>query len=173
MTTPIAAVLDSTQLDPTRLDPSGLDPASLDSAGLDSALPHGSPWGDIDAFSVIADGVYEVSTPSHGGIYVSPAARVHMPAALLAFAPFSGEAGWYEEDCDWAIPTLAFAARMEAKHVIYAYNAVNSRPAYYGEAALDWLHQSDAASIVREIVLRENSRPAHGFQKQQAVVTAQ
>ena len=46
-----------------------------------------------------------VSTASHGGIRVSLTALARIPEPLQATA-YSG-AGWFEEDCDWAIPYLA------------------------------------------------------------------
>ncbi|HEX3729758.1 MAG TPA: hypothetical protein VHV47_08135, partial [Opitutaceae bacterium] len=46
----------------------------------------------------------EVTTPSHGGIRVSLTALARIPEPLRETS-FSGD-GWFEEDCDWAIPYL-------------------------------------------------------------------
>jgi hypothetical protein len=46
-----------------------------------------------------------VSTASHGGIVVSPAALDRVPEPLRGTS--YSAAGWFEEDCDWAIPYLA------------------------------------------------------------------
>lgn len=72
-----------------------------------------SPWGAIDLIEQLGRGVFCVSTASHGGIYLAPDRRAHMPASLVALDAPGGRgraraAGWYEEDCDWARVALAF-----------------------------------------------------------------
>lgn len=62
------------------------------------ALRGSSPWGSIDGISPLGPDACSVSTPSHGGIWVSPEANARIPAA------FRAASGWYEEDCDYAIP---------------------------------------------------------------------
>jgi hypothetical protein len=64
-----------------------------------------SPWGTIDSVTPLGPDALAVSTPSHGGIWVSPAALARIPEPLRA-TTYSG-AGWFEEDCDWCIPYLA------------------------------------------------------------------
>ena len=64
-----------------------------------------SPWGAVDHADALGPDVIVVSTPSHGGLWVSPEAMTSIPAALRATAYSSG--GWFEEDCDWCIPYLA------------------------------------------------------------------
>ena len=63
-----------------------------------------SPWGPIDGVSALGPDAVEVSTPSHGGIRVSLTALSRIPEPLRETS-FSGD-GWFEEDCDWAIPYL-------------------------------------------------------------------
>ena len=69
-----------------------------------SCLPEGcpklSPWGVVQHGEKLSDGVYAVSTASHGGIKCYPKANVRIPAI------FRANDGWYEEDCDWAIPVI-------------------------------------------------------------------
>jgi len=72
-----------------------------------------SPWGAVDHVQALGPDVVAVSTPSHGGLWVSPEAMTSIPAALRATAYSSG--GWFEEDCDWCIPYLALGLdRFEA-----------------------------------------------------------
>jgi hypothetical protein len=46
-----------------------------------------------------------VTTASHGGIRVSLTAWPRLPAPIRQTA-YSAD-GWFEEDCDWALPYLA------------------------------------------------------------------
>ena len=69
-----------------------------------SCLPEGcpklSPWGFVQHGEKLVDGVYAVSTASHGGIKCDRKANARIPAL------FRTPDGWYEEDCDWAIPAI-------------------------------------------------------------------
>lgn len=56
-----------------------------------------SPWGVIDACSSRGPDCVSVSTPSHGGLWLSPAALDRIPAAVRP------DTQWLEEDCSWAI----------------------------------------------------------------------
>jgi hypothetical protein len=64
-----------------------------------------SPWGLIDSVTPLGPDAVAVSTPSHGGIWVSPAGLARIPEPLRATVYSGG--GWFEEDCDWCIPYLA------------------------------------------------------------------
>jgi hypothetical protein len=63
-----------------------------------------SPWGTIDGVTPLGPEAVSVTTPSHGGIWVTPAALAKIPEPLRATAYSGG--GWFEEDCDWCIPYL-------------------------------------------------------------------
>lgn len=73
------------------------------------ARPQWSPWGKPDHAEQVFDGVWSISTPRHGGFYVSAERRKTMPEAWLN-ASFGrlGRDGWFEEDCDWCMIPLAF-----------------------------------------------------------------
>lgn len=62
-----------------------------------------TPWGVADYSEIIARGIVSYSTPSHGGIHVSPTLQNEMPEVLRV------ESGWYEEDCDWCLVAVAFS----------------------------------------------------------------
>jgi hypothetical protein len=64
-----------------------------------------SPWGSIQTVEPIGPDVVSVTTASHGGLRVSQTALSRLPEAIRETA-FSSN-GWFEEDCDWALPYLA------------------------------------------------------------------
>lgn len=63
-----------------------------------------SPWGPIQTVTPLGPDAVAVTTATHGGIRVSLTALARIPEPLRATA-YSGD-GWFEEDCDWAIPYL-------------------------------------------------------------------
>lgn len=69
-------------------------------------IPGGSsPWGSIQSVRVLGPDAAAVTTASHGGVRVSAAGLARIPGPLRQTACSGG--GWFEEDCDWAIPYLA------------------------------------------------------------------
>lgn len=59
-----------------------------------------SPWGEIDNCDEIADGIYSVSTSSHGGIMVAKTAKDFLSSKAKELSlRFNGYL-CYEEDCD-------------------------------------------------------------------------
>jgi hypothetical protein len=79
-----------------------------------------TPWGTSDSSKKHADGVVEVSTPSHGGFHLDPErnAKVH--------AAWRDKGGWYEEDCEWAIVALTFPDLFEPAHVEKAHTSAKN-----------------------------------------------
>lgn len=63
-----------------------------------------SPWGTIQTVEALGPEAVSVTTASHGGLRISPAAFARLPDGLRRTA-FSAD-GWFEEDCDWALPYL-------------------------------------------------------------------
>lgn len=61
-----------------------------------------TPWGEADSSRQIAVGIMEYTTPSHGGLHVSPSRLRQMPE------PYRLWGGWYEEDCEWAMVAVSF-----------------------------------------------------------------
>lgn len=66
--------------------------------------PNATPWGAAQSRVKIADGIWKVTTASHGGIWVAPNLRGKL---VVKETPFS-KGGWFEEDCDWAFVALSF-----------------------------------------------------------------
>ena len=75
--------------------------------------PRETPWGGAQRVERIAEGIWFVSTASHGGFWLAPYRRAEIPDALVA-ATILKTAEWFEEDVDWAIPALLFADDMRA-----------------------------------------------------------
>jgi hypothetical protein len=67
-----------------------------------TTIPTRSPWGTVDSYLIIAPGIIQVSTPSHGGIKLDRArnAQVHVAFRIAG--------GWYEEDCEVDIAIFTF-----------------------------------------------------------------
>lgn len=68
-----------------------------------SPRPTRSPWGTVQHAEELLSGVWVVDTASHGGVLITPERRRAMPDALRR------RALWYEEDCEWCLPVIAFA----------------------------------------------------------------
>lgn len=64
-----------------------------------------TPWGQSDSEKTIADGIIEVSTPSHGGIYLDDERIKQLPKDITNFTK---NLHWWEEDCDWVVPYIVF-----------------------------------------------------------------
>jgi hypothetical protein len=62
-----------------------------------------TPWGEAQDARVVAPGVGWVGTSGHGGVKLSPEMNRRMPDYMRR------PGGWYEEDCDWALPYAALA----------------------------------------------------------------
>lgn len=71
-----------------------------------------TPWGPAQQSRKIAPGIMEYSTAGHGGIHLSESRLAQLPEG--ARKPMWAGRGWYEEDCDWAVPFLSFPAEFEA-----------------------------------------------------------
>lgn len=60
-----------------------------------------SPWGMVQQIKVITDGIVFVSTASHGGLKLDRGMNKRVPDYMRR------KGGWYEEDCEAAIPVIA------------------------------------------------------------------
>jgi len=78
-----------------------------------------TPWGRADYTKMLAPGIFSVATPSHGGIKVDAQHNSSIPAYMRQ----SG--GWYEEDCDWAIPFVIFEKEIISHGEEYAVKSIN------------------------------------------------
>jgi hypothetical protein len=72
-------------------------------AGMGNVSPGcRTPWGEAQNVEVIAPGIVDVDTASHGGVKLSPARNKLVPAALRQ------RSGWYEEDCEAYVVSAVF-----------------------------------------------------------------
>lgn len=80
-----------------------------------TAAPRNSIWGAVDYADQVAPGWWSVGTPGHGGFILSAERVAMIPCAHLD-ASFNrdGHRGYFEEDCDWCIPALAFPEEFRA-----------------------------------------------------------
>lgn len=91
-------------------------------------LRDSTPWGSVDHEQEYAPGCVFVSTSSHGGFKISPELDIQIPKVAREAASCSPP-GWYEEDCEWAIPAYYLGAQAgfkpevikDAEQVIKAY----------------------------------------------------
>lgn len=71
-------------------------------------------WGEVDYVTKLAPGIVFATTPSHGGIWLSPAREQQIPEQIRTIARSYSATQWYEEDCDVVIPTLWFVSDLLA-----------------------------------------------------------
>ena len=72
-----------------------------------------SPWGGVHYQCDIAPGIAVVSTSSHGGVWLSPERASALPAwARTVASDYCPKPTWWEEDCEAAVPILAFWSDM-------------------------------------------------------------
>lgn len=105
--------------------------------------PRMTPWGENEGETYAAPGVVIVRTPSHGGVWLSPARRAQLPAAIRAgvgryiasvWRASPGE--WSEEDCEGPLVLACFASELNAEAVNVAAirrAALDVAGAYYPE----------------------------------------
>lgn len=79
-------------------------------------------WGVIDNITPLCQGVVFVSTPSHGGVWISAEHEASIPDNVKKPAREYAPAQWYEEDSDCIIP-LALIEGVPIAERQYAINA--------------------------------------------------
>ncbi len=84
-----------------------------------------TPWGHADHYENLGQGVFQVSTPSHGGIFV-PECMLHcIGDEGRAYAKkWSGSEQWYEEDCAWAYVAVNLTDRFSPAQVAQAHKTL-------------------------------------------------
>jgi hypothetical protein len=98
-----------------------------------------TPWGTADHVKEVAPGIWQVSTPGHGGYKLDRAnnARVHIA--------WRKEGGWYEEDCEWSRVAITFPEQFTESQCVHAvstakqytpdeYTAVTGKPVELAES---------------------------------------
>ena len=67
-----------------------------------------TPWGPSQTESVIAPGIINYETASHGGIWLSRNRIDEMPHYMRGHTWGSNGDHWYEEDNDWGFVALSW-----------------------------------------------------------------
>lgn len=116
-------------------------------SGLSEATPpEQTPWGRaIDRRWAGVDGLYSVSTESHGGYWVTDAVRATLEAAFPGFRPFAGWP-WLEGDCD-AMLVMALWPHLFPDHAVWSVWRMALSGATWCQAARairEWLETTDA-----------------------------
>ena len=104
------------------------------------AMP--TPWGKADGKHKIAAGVWDVSTPGHGGIMVGKkvARRLLSPAAIKRGMDW-GSWYCYEEDCNWALFAYEQPGLYAASWKTHAINPAEITP--------EWVRREAHDSLIR------------------------
>lgn len=84
------------------------------SGGLAPGVPKHSPWGKVISGKVIASGIIEVRTASHGGIRVYSRLNQTIPRS------FRTQDGWYEKSVMAAVPACFLHHFFEPREVLSA-----------------------------------------------------
>jgi hypothetical protein len=111
-----------------------------------------TPWGMADSVEKLNAGILRVGTPGHGGLFVPHELIAKMPRALAESNSYSGPgSNWFEEDCEWALPVIAFPELFDARDCYYAVRTVghDTKLGEYFYSASQWL-VSDAGKPARD-----------------------
>jgi hypothetical protein len=71
-----------------------------------------TPWGQSDSVEMVADGIWDVGTPSHGGVKLSCKRQALLPANAKLHNFFKTLA-WWEEDCGLVRSFLGVSGRVQ------------------------------------------------------------
>lgn len=89
--------------------------------------PRHTPWGNSDDETKVADGLWSVSTPSHGGIWMSAARRAEYRAIFNDIWDAVPDGPWLEEDEQWEYAALAWPREMRPAAVFFAVRSKHPR----------------------------------------------
>lgn len=73
-------------------------------------MPQSTPWGMVNHYQPIAQGIVYVDTAGHGGFWLSPERLAKVPAdhRMARFGRArTMTSPWFEHDCDWIFAVLA------------------------------------------------------------------
>jgi len=111
---------------------------------------HSTPWGAPQSKCLIAEGIAVVTTATHGGVLLSAKRYAEFQRHFPLFEGFEG-GRWFEEDYDATLIILAFPEHFKKKAVHAAVRALRVGMDYYGEAAVNWLTESEQGREVSGI----------------------
>lgn len=97
-----------------------------------------TPWGMVQHYKKVADGIEKVSTSSHGGVRLNKERNDIIMKRFPDFRPWAGS-GWYEEDCDECLVVYCFPEFYSHEAVEICRKYVQSRTGdgkYYGREVM-------------------------------------
>ena len=90
-----------------------------------------TPWGTAQTATYFGEGLVQYSTAGHGGFHVSAGLLKRMPEYLQTRDKYTnGKAGWFEEDCAWAIVAICYPERFTQYE---RQEAVRTMQSYYAD----------------------------------------
>jgi len=121
---------------------------------LDVPCPRETPWGHADTMTRRGPGLWAVSTPRHGGLWLSPE-RLAVFAARFPGWDGWGGLPWLEEDLDCCAGILAFPECFDAEAIFAAAESVATYKSsytmnaggYYFGVVRDWLLSPAGAGV--------------------------
>lgn len=116
--------------------------------------PTSSPWGHVQTITLVVDGITQVHTAEHGGLWVSRSRLDQMPAALRSCNTYSGAGGpWFEEDCEFALVVAAFPDAFTPRLCHAAAATIRGSSRGYMENAKAWLQSAQATPLLSRALL--------------------
>lgn len=108
---------------------------------------HLQPWGPVQYWYNIAEGIIQVCTASHGGILLSPERWHEFGGVLRDFAPWAG-VQCLEEDCDMNAAALVWPDLFPAVASYYAHRHYMWADSCNGKIAKRFLESPGAARVL-------------------------
>ena len=111
-----------------------------------------TPWGTAQTRTPLGTGIVQVTTAGHGGIGLDKARNA------LVHPAWRNRAGWYEEDCEWAIVAVTFPNLFSAAQLIAAHRcAQNWMPDQYERVLRVRLLPAESGLRQEQIFFRDNA----------------
>lgn len=104
-----------------------------------------TPWGRADWQTDIAPGIIDISTASHGGLWLSKDRWNAMMDLFPDFRPFAG-VQWLEEDCDWIMAVLTWPVLFPVEQIRAAWQT-----AQYSKHVTLWYWTTERGQMVERI----------------------
>lgn len=105
------------------------------------------PWGPVQYWYAIAEGIVQVSTASHGGILLSPARWDEFGDKLRDFVPWAGIQA-FEEDCDAAAVIMVWPDLFSEKAAYFAVRSYAGADSFNGQMVANFLAKPAGARVL-------------------------
>ena len=135
-----------------------------------------TPWGEAQSVEPVGTSMCWVLTASHGGLYVDDALNGQIDRVWRVDGTYDDNGtylpgGWYEEDCDWAVPVVTFPDRFTPRTVLGAHGVLARwYPEFYRDAAVPHLTDNEHTSSLTGVGLECRSPDGRLHRRDQAAV---